>query len=235
LLQAGFRDQARTRFTEVETRQAQTQPAFPLLYFAGGLSYCDLLLAESERAAWHAVLGLSRIENKLVLFDACGAVTQRVSKTIGWAKTKGQLLGIGLDNLSFARTALYRALLESSGFQNARFDTDEAIRHLRASGHNDQLPLGLLTRAWLHFLNGEIADSQAELDEAWEIAERGPMRLQMADIHLYRARLFHAVTPYPWESPRADLVAARALIEKCGYWRRKEELEDAEAAAKNWK
>lgn len=28
------------------------------------------------------------------------------------------------------------------------------------------------------------------LDEAWEIAERGSMRLHMADIHLYRARLF---------------------------------------------
>lgn len=29
-------------------------------------------------------------------------------------------------------------------------------------------------------------------------------------------------------------AAARKLIEQCGYWRRKEELEDAEAAAKNW-
>ena len=27
---------------------------------------------------------------------------------------------------------------------------------------------------------------------------------------------------------------ARALIESCGYWRRKEELEDAEEAAKMW-
>jgi hypothetical protein len=55
-----------------------------------------------------------------------------------------------------------------------------------------------------------------------------------ADIHLYRARLFHRVTPYPFESPQEDLAAARKLIEQCGYWRRKEELEDAEAAAKNW-
>jgi hypothetical protein len=67
-------------------------------------------------------------------------------------------------------------------------------------------------------------------DEAWEIAERGPMPLFKADIHLYRARLFFGVTPYPWVSPRDDLAQARALIEKHGYWRRKEELEDAEAA-----
>ena len=39
---------------------------------------------------------------------------------------------------------------------------------------------------------------------------------------------------YPWDSPAADLAAARALIEKHGYWRRKEELEDAEAAAAHW-
>jgi hypothetical protein len=62
------------------------------------------------------------------------------------------------------------------------------------------------------------------------------MRLHMADIHLYRARLFCGVKPYPWEgkSPREDLAAARCLIEQCGYWRRKEELEDAEAAAQRW-
>jgi hypothetical protein len=35
---------------------------------------------------------------------------------------------------------------------------------------------------------------------------------------------------YPWESQQADLAEARRLIEKHGYWRRKEELEDAEQA-----
>ena len=60
------------------------------------------------------------------------------------------------------------------------------------------------------------------------------MPLFLADIHLHRARLFHAVKPYPWESPRKDLAEARRLIEKHGYWRRKGELEDAEAAASNY-
>jgi hypothetical protein len=44
----------------------------------------------------------------------------------------------------------------------------------------------------------------------------------------------------PWDKnpdgtargPKDDLAAARRLIEQCGYWRRKEELEDAEEAAK---
>ncbi|MGB8899360.1 MAG: hypothetical protein WCC90_09135 [Methylocella sp.] len=68
-----------------------------------------------------------------------------------------------------------------------------------------------------------------------EIAERGPMPLFMADIHLHRARLFglskDRPANYPWTSPQHDLAEARQLIEKHGYWRRKEELEDAEAAA----
>ena len=66
------------------------------------------------------------------------------------------------------------------------------------------------------------------------------MPLHQADVHLHRARLFHDVTPYPWATdidgnprgPRDDLADARSLIEKHGYWRRKEELEDAEAAAR---
>ena len=90
---------------------------------------------------------------------------------------------------------------------------------------------------------GGVESAQEDLDEAWGIAERGPMRFHMADIHLYRARLFHAVKPYPWNKfedgreghgPKDDLADARKLIEQCGYWRRKEELEDAEEAAKNW-
>ena len=54
---------------------------------------------------------------------------------------------------------------------------------------------------------------------------RGPMRLHLADIHLHRARLFRG---------KEELKRARALIEQCGYWRCKQELEDAEEAAKSW-
>jgi hypothetical protein len=107
------------------------------------------------------------------------------------------------------------------------------------------IPHGFLPRVWLRFLDGKHTgpeSGQTDLDEAWEIAERGPMRLFMADIHLYRARLFYGVKPYPWNKnpdgtergPKDELKDARKLIEQCGYWRRQEELEDAEAAAKNW-
>ncbi len=53
-------------------------------------------------------------------------------------------------------------------------------------------------------------------------------------LHLHRARLFGVRNAEcgmkKRRSPQADLAAARSLIEKHGYWRRKEELEDAEKA-----
>ena len=115
-----------------------------------------------------------------------------------------------------------------------RSEIEQAVDGLRRAGHNDESPKGLLTRAWRRFLSADVAGAQADLDEAWEIAERGPMPLFQADVHLHHARLFHAAAPYPWTSWRADLTEARRLILKHGYGRRLEELADAEEAAKDW-
>jgi hypothetical protein len=107
------------------------------------------------------------------------------------------------------------------------------VSGLRRAGTVEFLVLGLLTRAWLRSLTGQATgpdSARSDLDEAWEIAERGPMPLFLADIHLYRARLFFRDKPYPWQSPQHDLAEARRLIVKHGYLRRKEELEDAESA-----
>ena len=108
-----------------------------------------------------------------------------------------------------------------------------AVSSLRRAGSQNNTPGGLLTRAWLRSLTGAGAgaeSAQSDLDEAWEIAERGPMRLFLADIHLYRARLFFREQPYPWKSPQDDLAAAEKLINDCGYHRRDEELADAKQA-----
>ena len=143
------------------------------------------------------------------------------------------LLDIALDHLTLGRAALYAAILEGSSLDPCHASLQHAVDGLRRAGAQDLLLRGLLTRAWLRFLTGPRTgpeSAQSDLDEAWEIAERGPMKLHMADIHLHRARLFFREAEYPWGSPAADLAAARELIEKCGYGRRKEELEDAERA-----
>ncbi len=239
LHQAGCRAEAQVRFREAEQMRAERQPNYPLMYSVEGFRYCDLLLATSERAAWQTILGLKTENLKL---ETLTAVSQRGKKMVEGRLPNDALLDIALDHLTLGRAAMYQAILEQSEIGNPKSEIEKAVDGLRRAGTQDHLPRGLLTRAWLRFLAGDAAGAQADLDEAWEIAERGPMRLFLADVHLYRARLFHGVTPYPWDKdeqgksrgPKDDLAAARKLVEQCGYWRRKEELEDAEEAAKNW-
>jgi len=178
------------------------------------------------------------------------------------------LLKIGLDHLKLGLVRLYKLVLErkvgrpaaaeetpgerrrvrerASERANVLREVEAAVDGLRRAGQIVCLPLGLLTRAWVRAVWGARvgADSAAsDLEEAWEIAERGPMPLFMADIHLYRARLFFREAVYPWgtfpvgharagekRGPGDDLAEARRLIVKHGYGRRLGELEDAEKA-----
>ena len=275
LHQAGSRAEAEARFREAEQMQAERQPAYPLLYSLAGFRYCDLLLAEAERASWGKDEG-GRMKDELLA--TCRAVSQRAAQTLKWVTdAKLGLLTIALDHLTLGRAALYEGLLKgrdalprvrdslsdddgtkviasSAGtssssdatqrvptdlFETARLELDAAVSGLRRAGTLHNLPFSLLTRAWLRFLTGALVgaeSAQEDLDEAWEIAERGPMKLFMADIHLYRARLFGRMRvegggmKYPWESPQADLAAAEKLINECGYGRRRGELEDAKRA-----
>jgi hypothetical protein len=120
---------------------------------------------------------------------------------------------------------LYRAILRGSAPGDAQPEIDQAVDGLRRAGQSDELPKGLLTRAWLRSALNDPDAARADLDEAQEIAERGPMPLFLADVHLYRARFFH---------DRPALVEARRLVEKHGYWRRSEELDDLETMAGGW-
>ncbi len=204
--------------------------------------------------------------------QSCRTVSQRAAQTLEWAEMGGQgsLLDIALDHLTLGRAALYAAILARSGapvsdpasmpapqragpevgapdaLETARRELDAAVAGLRRVGTQEFIVRGLLTRAWLRFLTGARngpESAQEDLDGAWEIAERGPMRLFLVDIHLYRARLFGSQrsevggqkseasgSKYPWDSPAADLAAAEKLINDCGYHRRDEELADAKKA-----
>jgi len=188
------------------------------------------------RGAWEleqAPDAAAKSSDPAAALAACEAVSQRAAQTLEWITGKLGLLDIALDHLSLARAGLYRACLEATPPDPA--PTATAVDALRRAGSMHHLPRGLLTRALLRTLIGHHTgpdSAQADLDEAWEIAERGPMPLFQADIHLHRARLFGVLTkaPYPWDSPAADLKAARHLIEQHGYLRRQAELQDAELA-----
>jgi hypothetical protein len=243
LHQTGHRDEAAARFREAEEIQVDCQPEYPHLYSFSGFQYCDLLLAAAERAAWQRMCNLSGNPQPSSLPESCRVVSEREARTLQWAKHAAYvaLLDIALIHVTLGRAALYAAVLKGLALDQlepCREFLQHAVDGLRRAGMQNHLPSGLLTRAWLRFLTGARTghdSAQSDLNEAWEIAERGPMPLHMADVHLHRARLFglskDRQATYPWKSPQHDLTEARRLIEKHGYWRRKEELEDAEAAA----
>ncbi|MEP7010151.1 MAG: hypothetical protein ABJC13_07495 [Acidobacteriota bacterium] len=220
---AGRRDEALALFREAERVQVEDQSENSLPYSLRGFQFCDLLLAKAELAA----RGYSKNERRGwdALLETIREVEERVTVN-KWRNLQGggnqdSILMVALDHLTLGRAALYRAILSGSELGPANAEIEQAVDGLRRAGTTHHIPRGLLTRAWLLFLEGNPAAARANLDEAQEIAERGPMPLYLADIALCRGRLF---------GDRDELAVAKRLIEKHGYGRRLEELADAEEA-----
>jgi len=230
LHQSGQRAEAGTLFAEAERMQQDRQTPFDLLYSLRGFRYCDWLLVPAERAAWQALL---RGTGRMAVADPhdqdghatiCAEVERRGTITLKWAvNNRLSLLTIALDHLMLARAGLVLALLAHPLPQPALElpHVAAAVNGLRNAGAMDYLPKGLLTAALYHHIRGDAAAAGTDLDQAQEIAERGPMPLHLADVHLHRARLFR---------DKAELAKAAQLIRDLGYGRRNDELADAEAA-----
>jgi hypothetical protein len=245
------RIEANRLFELAEKLQRQRQTKYDILYSLQGFRYCDLILAPAERAAWQAVVGAGctqpaasghelsstgpnrntsghhgrRLENQAP-YLALDEAERRATQTLRWVTPQNWLLDIALDHLTLARVTLYRAVLEGtppSVYQNLH--VEDALVGIRNAGEVFYLPLALLTAALHHHFLGDPAAAHRHLNEAQQIAQRGPMPLFLADVHLHRARLFH---------DKAELAIARTLIVKHGYGRRTEELADAEAASAQW-
>ncbi|MCX6901647.1 MAG: TIR domain-containing protein [Verrucomicrobia bacterium] len=254
LHQAGDLEQAFECFGRAEKIQCERQPEIPYLHSFQGFRYCDLLLVICEKDSWHHFLfresgGLS-VDQADEALTRNEQVAKRAKRTLHGGKLRGFLLDPALDSLSLGRIGLYWSVLMGLRSQppeqalgSAQDRLNDAVNGLRRYGDVCFLPLALMPRAWVGQLKGNFEGARADLDEAWEIAERGPMRLHMADIHLYRARLFFREKEYPWRegmnlngefvtnrTAADDLAAAEKLINDCGYHRRDEELADAKRA-----
>ncbi len=242
--QCGRREEVYIRFSEAENLfKSETNSDWRVGTW--GFFYCEFILAPAECAAWKRINDPTSNSSVPELENVCREVKQQTGKMLEWVtKTNAANFEIALVHLMIGRLALCEAILASgnsetqmnqgeSPFAPILTETDVVVSTMRRAGTSHWLPTALLSRALLRFLVGERSgpdSAQEDLDEAWEIAERGPMRLYMADIHLYRARLFFREKEYPWESARADLEAAERLINDCGYHRRDEELADAKRA-----
>jgi hypothetical protein len=215
--QTGEEEAALALFRQAERLQVEYQPKYPLLYSLSSFRYSHLLLARAERAA-----GSGRDIRAPSREEECAEVERRALKMFEWRAPSDSLLDIALDHLILGRARLYQAILDRGawrGLVDAGGEIEKAVAGLRAAGTVHHIPRGLLTRAWLRSATGDADGARADLDEAQEIAERGPMRLHLADVALYRARFFR---------DRDALAEARRLVEECGYLRRLPEIEDLE-------
>jgi len=225
LHQSGQRAEAGALFAEAEGMQQEDQPEFDLLYSQRGFRYCDWLLAPAEQAAWQRWLDHPLSNSKSQLSAGLAEIGRRGNKMFYWRSPGDPLLDIALDHLTLARVGLIRAILEGYPIHpQPTLDLPHvaaAVNGLHDAGQVQILPLGLLTAALYHSVHGEPDLAKKHLAEAQQIAERGPMPLFLADVHLTRARLFR---------DREALTQAAILIRALGYGRRNEELATAERA-----
>jgi tetratricopeptide (TPR) repeat protein len=223
LHQAGYLAESEAAFREAEALQQENQPEYPLLYSLQGFRYCELLL------------GQGKVQE----------VQSRAGQTLEWAEQHGFLLDIALNHLSLGRAYLLQASQEGTdpttpatqftvtedglrtGFSQAAAHLERAVDGLRGAGAQHHIPRGLLARAELRRLLGDLAWAQKDLEEATSIATRGGMRLHQADCHLAYARLYLAMDEK--EKARESLATAQGMVAEMGYHRRDAEVEELEA------
>jgi len=214
LHQSGELIEAQKVFLETEGMQRLRQPEYPFLYSLPGFRFCDLLLSQGQYRE----------------------VQKRARQSLEWAiQNNLSLLTLALDKLSLGRAFLLLALSEAEGqvqsLNQARDYLQQAVAGLRDAGTQHELPRGLIARAACYRVQNEFAPALADLEEAREIAERGEMKLYLADYHLEAGRLnIKEQKENSKEQAEEHLAIAKEMIEKMGYGRRKPEVEELQRA-----
>jgi len=145
--------------------QAERQPQYPRLYSLRGFCYCDLLLADAERAAWdnrmaHAKTrrreeDLRALAPSREILEACDAVIERAEQALAWmsAWSGASILTIALDHLTLGRSALYGALLHAGESLRASQPVSERPDYVSAARD-------LITTHAYHRRDEELADAE---------------------------------------------------------------------------
>jgi tetratricopeptide (TPR) repeat protein len=204
LHQAGEIGEAEELFDEAEVMEKE-RTGYEYLYSVNGFRFCDLLLSQGRY----------------------GEVKRRAGKTLEWGVPGDPLLDIALEKLSLGRAYLLEAVKKGTDeYGKAKGYLEGAVEGLREAGQQDELPRGLIARAALYRHVGEYEKAWRDLEEAREIAERGEMKLHLADCGLEAARIWLAQKKK--KEARAELEKAKGLVEETGYGRRKGEVEELE-------
>ncbi|MBF0612994.1 MAG: hypothetical protein HQL55_17885 [Magnetococcales bacterium] len=104
--------------------------------------------------------------------------------------------------------------------REALSDLRLAVMNIRLAGTNNYLPMILLSHAQVLHRHGDLVQAKKQLNEAQEIAERGEMRLYLADGLLLAGQ----IALDEGREAKEDYQKAEQLINDMGYERRRGEL-----------
>jgi len=188
-------------FHKAEEIQKQREPTRPLLWSFWGFWYCDLLLSQGK---------YKEVQN-------------RAYRTLEWITKWQWLIDIAIDHLSLGQAYLLQMQKEkTSDCDQAMYHLNQAIEGLRRAGEQDYLLRGLLAQAELYQYQRKWEKVWSNLNEAFEIAERGQMRLYIADCHLNTARL--CLAEGKRDKAREHYEEAKKRVWDMGYHRRDPEV-----------
>nr|MDQ2694977.1 hypothetical protein [Pseudomonadota bacterium] len=203
LFHLGCLPEAEAAFREAEAMQARLEPEFPLLYSLAGFRYAELLLAQGRHAE----------------------ARRRLERIMQWRIPDEFPFVVALKHLGLGLACLEQARQEDGGdYTAAARHLEQAVVDLRLAGQQDELPRGLLARARLRRLSGEMVWARADLDEAMTIAGRAGLKLHQFSGHLEYARWCLAAGRRA--AAREHWTAARRLAEALGYRLRDDELRE---------
>ncbi len=191
---------AEKTFKRASLIQAEYEPEHPHLYKLSGYRYWNLLL---KRGKYDKVIDLS-------------------SRTLAWTPQKKYRHGLALANLALGRAHLLQGLEENRN--QAEMFLNQAMEGLLNAGQQEFIAHGLLNRAILHQVKKEFAMAWADLEEVREIAERGGMKIHLANCRLEAARLHLAREQY--RDARENLRKVETMVEEMGYHRRDGEIKE---------
>jgi tetratricopeptide (TPR) repeat protein len=169
--------------------------------------YCDLLAEENNT------------EIALALLDSIPQTTKDVLGVLDYA----------LYHYSRGKVSLIQS--QKQGAQNyrvAREHLDEAIENLKRAMRQDELGFAYLARSLLHRLRGNLSMARSDLNAAQEIAERGSIKILLADCYLEACHL--QLARFEPGGATRDLDKAKTLVEEMGYDRRKKEIMELDEA-----
>jgi tetratricopeptide (TPR) repeat protein len=240
--QSGERENSNKFFdSSREVHQRYHLPG-PWIRGVTSFQFFQLRVAEIERTCWLTFLGFP-VETQC-LQRSRELIAQLEGEFI-YSIGHESLINTALGGLMFNRIKIYSAFLNQKSIRSNSMDS--CIMDLRKCGETEFLICGLITRAW-HTARTKRSNSIDDLNLAWTLASRGPFELLKADILLTRFRLFGLARKrnagnhyaklnrpalvkgkgYPWVTgrPDQDLIDAFAIINQCGYFLRKKEIDD---------